>query len=132
MSLDSSYTAHDEIGNLSKGVNAMLARIDEQFQSLQQADKQRRELLTHLSHDLRTPLSSLHGFLEVINKPNSHLNEPEQRHYLNLAMDNCQQLKLTQGYSRNLRFYRDGRHRKIRAGAYKLNRKCHSAHTKWR
>jgi len=93
MSLDSSYTADDEIGNLSKGVNAMLARIDEQFQSLQHADRQRRELLTHLSHDLRTPLSSLHGFLEVINKPDSQLNEPEQRHYLNLAMDNCQQLK---------------------------------------
>ncbi len=94
MSLNSSYIANNEIGYLSKGINAMLARIDEQFQSLQQADKQRRELLTHLSHDLRTPLSSLHGFLEVINKPHSHLNEQERRHYLNLAMDNCQQLKL--------------------------------------
>jgi len=93
MSLRPSYTGNNKIGNLSKGVHAMLSRIDEQFQSLQHADKQRRELLTHLSHDLRTPLSSLHGFIEVINKPNSHLSEQEQQHYLNLAMDNCQQLK---------------------------------------
>ena len=60
---------------------------------MQQIDKQRRELLTHLSHDLRTPLASLHGFLEVI-KPHPHLSEHEQQRYLSLAMDNCQQLKL--------------------------------------
>jgi len=88
------YSGNNEIGNLSKGVHGMLSRIDDQLKSLQQADKQRRELLTHLSHDLRTPLASLHGFIEVIKKPKSHLNEHEKQHYLSLAMDNCQQLKL--------------------------------------
>lgn len=94
MALSPSYMGNNEIGNLSKGIYGMLSRIDEQFKSLQQIDKQRRELLTHLSHDLRTPLASLYGFLEVIKKPHPHLSEHEQQRYLSLAMDNCQQLKL--------------------------------------
>ncbi|WP_259366587.1 MULTISPECIES: histidine kinase dimerization/phospho-acceptor domain-containing protein [unclassified Colwellia] len=33
---------------------------------LQQHDEQRRELLADISHDLRTPLSSLQGYIETL------------------------------------------------------------------
>lgn len=84
---------NNEIDNLGRGIQAMLTRIDEQFNALEQSDKQRRELLTHLSHDLRTPLASLQGFLEVLSQPHRQLSVQEQQHYLAVSSDNCQQLK---------------------------------------
>lgn len=91
--LSSYANKSNEIDNLGRGIQAMLTRIDEQFKALQQSDKQRRELLTHLSHDLRTPLASLQGFLEVLSHPHRQLNAQEQQHYLAVSNDNCQQLK---------------------------------------
>ncbi|KPH62931.1 sensor histidine kinase [Pseudoalteromonas porphyrae] len=84
---------NNEVDNLGRGIQAMLTRIDEQFKALEQSDKQRRELLTHLSHDLRTPLASLQGFLEVLNQPHRQLSTQERQHYLDVSSDNCQQLK---------------------------------------
>jgi len=52
----------NEVHSLGRNIQAMVTRIDEQFKALEQSDKQRKELLTHLSHDLRTPLASLQGF----------------------------------------------------------------------
>ncbi|TMN71808.1 two-component sensor histidine kinase [Pseudoalteromonas sp. S1727] len=91
----SSYSnKNNEVDSLGRSIQAMLTRIDEQFKALAQSDKQRRELLTHLSHDLRTPLASVQGFLEVLSQPHRQLSEQERQHYLSVSSDNCQQLKL--------------------------------------
>ena len=83
----------NEVHSLSRTIQAMLTRINEQFKALEQGDKQRKELLTHLSHDLRTPLASLQGFLEVLNQSGGKLNAQEQQEYLQVSLNNCGQLK---------------------------------------
>ena len=83
----------NEVHSLGRNIQAMVTRIDEQFKALEQSDKQRKELLTHLSHDLRTPLASLQGFLEVLNQSGSQLSAQEQREYLHVSLNNCAQLK---------------------------------------
>ena len=83
----------NEVHSLGRNIQAMVTRIDEQFKALEQSDKQRKELLTHLSHDLRTPLASLQGFLEVLNQSGSQLNAKEQQEYLHVSLNNCAQLK---------------------------------------
>lgn len=83
----------NEVHSLGRNIQAMVTRIDEQFKALEQGDKQRKELLTHLSHDLRTPLASLQGFLEVLNQSGSQLSAQEQQEYLHVSLNNCAQLK---------------------------------------
>lgn len=83
----------NEVHSLSRTIRAMLTRINEQFKALEQGDKQRKELLTHLSHDLRTPLASLQGFLEVLNQSGDKLSAQEQQEYLQVSLNNCGQLK---------------------------------------
>jgi signal transduction histidine kinase len=50
-------TAQDEVGSLARSFNAMAARID-------QAERQRRELVANVSHELRTPVAALRARLE--------------------------------------------------------------------
>jgi signal transduction histidine kinase len=83
----------NEVHSLSRTIQAMLTRINEQFKALEQGDKQRKELLTHLSNDLRTPLASLQGFLEVLNQSGDKLSAQEQQEYLQVSLNNCGQLK---------------------------------------
>lgn len=84
----------NEVHSLGRSIQAMLTRINEQFKALEEGDKQRKELLTHLSHDLRTPLASLQGFLEVLNQSGEQLSQKEQQEYLQVSLNNCGQLKL--------------------------------------
>jgi signal transduction histidine kinase len=55
----------DEIGVLRSAVHTMRQRIAQQFQRLEDGDRQRRELVSNISHDLRTPLSSIQGYVET-------------------------------------------------------------------
>ena len=63
----------------------MAERITEQWRALMGKDKQRRELFANVSHDLRTPLTSLHGFLETL-AAKRDLTDAERQRYLEIAL----------------------------------------------
>lgn len=56
----------DEIAQLNATTTVMRERIEQQFAGLQEADRIRRELVGTISHDLRTPLSNLQGYVESV------------------------------------------------------------------
>lgn len=82
----------DEIDRLSASVNAMAERIARQVRHLQEVDSQRRELVANVSHDLRTPLASLQGYLETLRLKAAELDESERRRYLEVAHRHCRHL----------------------------------------
>ena len=82
-----------EVDALTMAFNKMTIQINQQFDKLKTVDADRRELLTHLSHDLRTPLASLQGFLETITIQKNDLSEKDREAYLNRCLRNARQLK---------------------------------------
>ena len=63
---------------LGNSLNTIVGLIHQQINLLEQNDNQRRELLTHLSHDLRAPLASLQGYLEILTLKTSELDTKQQ------------------------------------------------------
>lgn len=82
----------DEIAVLATAFRQMQARIGEQWRVLTRQDQERRELVANISHDLRTPLSSLHGYLETLLLKDAVLEPPERRRYLGIALEQSRQV----------------------------------------
>lgn len=79
--------SRDEIAVLDAAYRQMVLRISEQWEALTRQDQERRELIANISHDLRTPLSSLHGYLETMLLKDASLEPAERRRYLGIALD---------------------------------------------
>lgn len=84
--------ARDEVDLLSNTYDQMAAKIAQQFQLLRESDEVRRELISNVSHDLRTPLATIQGYLETLLIKNAQLNEAERLEYLNTAMKSSRRL----------------------------------------
>ena len=82
----------DEIGKLTDTFNRMADRILGQMTALQKTDAMRRELVANISHDLRTPLASLQGYLETLHLKGEQLAPEEQKGYLEIALKQTEQL----------------------------------------
>ena len=82
----------DEIEVLSHAFQLMRDRIQEQFDQLAENDRLRRELVSNVSHDLRTPLASMQGYLETLLIKSDSLDPGKQKQYLEVAHRQSKQL----------------------------------------
>ena len=71
----------------------MAEQINNQLSQLTENDRMRRELLAHLSHDLRTPLATMQGYIETLIIKTDSLTEIEREQYLATVQRNIGQLK---------------------------------------
>ncbi len=78
---------NDEIVVLERAFRQMVERLGTQWRTLTRQDQERRELIANISHDLRTPLSSLHGYLETLSLKDATLTPDERKRYLGIALD---------------------------------------------
>lgn len=76
----------DEIGRLSRAFANMTDRLAAQMKELQRQDDLRRELVANISHDLRTPLTSMQNYLETLARMGESLSALERQHYLEVAV----------------------------------------------
>ncbi len=83
---DASDRNGDEIAVLRRSFVQMGKRISDQWRELTRQDQQRRDLVANISHDLRTPLTSLHGYLETLRLKDQSLDPDERRRYLDIAL----------------------------------------------
>ena len=82
----------DEIKNLAENINNMAAEIQSRIEAERRAEKTKSELITNVSHDLRTPLTSVMGYIGLI-KDGKYEDESMMKEYLNIAFNKSNQLK---------------------------------------
>ncbi|MEZ5542349.1 MAG: ATP-binding protein [Pseudomonadota bacterium] len=82
----------DELNRLSRRFRRMAERIIAQVGTLKQTDALRRELVANVSHDLRTPIASLQGYLETLLMKADTLTDGERDQYLQIALRHSRQL----------------------------------------
>ncbi|MCG8519282.1 sensor histidine kinase [Marinobacter sp. CA1] len=76
----------DEIDYLGVAFDRMAERIASQIDQLQEKDALRRRLVAQVSHDLRTPLASMQGYVESLRMKRQSLSEQEQEQFLDIAL----------------------------------------------
>lgn len=76
----------DEIGRLSLAFEHLTGSVTAQRAELQRQDGLRRALVANVSHDLRTPLSSMQNYLETLVSRGDELSADDRRQYLDVAM----------------------------------------------
>jgi signal transduction histidine kinase len=83
---------HDEVDELRVTFDHMATRIEEQIVKLEDQDRFRREMVANVSHDLRTPLTHLHGYLETLILKDDSLGPEERLEYLEIALQHAKRL----------------------------------------
>ncbi|MDQ0087732.1 signal transduction histidine kinase [Paenibacillus anaericanus] len=82
----------DELGAVAQNVNHMAEQLQKQVERERQLESSKMELITNVSHDLRTPLTSIIGYLDLLKKQ-AFQDENERERYINNAFNKTQQLK---------------------------------------
>ncbi len=82
----------DEIDYLTQTFQEMAGRIHSQMEALRESDQIRRELMANVSHDLRTPLATLQGYIETLLIKSNETPAQEQKKYLEIAIQHCRRL----------------------------------------
>ncbi len=83
---------HDEIAQLNQVFGAMSELIHEQIERLGEIDRVRRELISNVSHDLRTPIASMQGYLETLMIKQDKLSPLQREEYTAIAHKHGQHL----------------------------------------
>lgn len=78
----------DELAQLGQTFNEMAKSIEEGIEKLKESDHQRSQLIANISHDLRSPLTSIRGHLETLLLEEKHISEAEKREYVEITLRN--------------------------------------------
>ncbi|TAA45800.1 HAMP domain-containing histidine kinase [Corallincola luteus] len=80
-----------EVVSLNQGFDVMAGHIEHQLEQIKTTEQLRRELISHVSHDFRTPLASLQGYLETWLLQSAEQRQPQ---LIEVALKNARQLNL--------------------------------------
>lgn len=81
-----------ELGQLAATFNTMADTMLSNIEDLKQVDNLRRDLIANVSHDLRTPLSVIHGFVETIMLKEESLSPEKKSEYMEIVLNNTNKL----------------------------------------
>lgn len=83
-------TRNPHARRLAGTLNAQLKELRRQRQQYENGDRELKEAVTNVSHDLRTPLTAICGYLELLNRAEK---TPGQTRYLALIAERAEAMK---------------------------------------
>lgn len=84
--------SHDELSILAREVDILRTTLDSNYQNESKIKEAHQELITSLSHDLRTPLTTLRGYLDILSL-HCYKDEKQMDHYLKGCIEKTEQIK---------------------------------------
>lgn len=82
----------DELSQLAMNINYMSQELEQKFIHERQIEKEKNELITNISHDLRTPLTSIIGYLKLL-KDGQYTHKEQLQEYLETIYSKSLRLK---------------------------------------
>lgn len=82
----------DELGDIAMRVNGMQEQLHELMDSEREALQTNKDLITCVAHDLRTPVTSIMGYLELAMDTEHHRVEERQK-YASIALKKAERLE---------------------------------------
>jgi signal transduction histidine kinase len=92
LSYNISVKGNDELASLAQSINEMKKSFIDQLENANRAKIVNNELITALSHDLRTPLTALIGYLDII-KYQKYKTEENLKRYIHNSREKASQIK---------------------------------------
>jgi len=91
--------SNDEIGELACSINQMAASIETQIRTIEATSEERQFLLAALSHEMRTPITTITGYSHALLK--AKLTESQRQEAVEYIDSECRRLeRLTTSLSR--------------------------------
>lgn len=72
----------DEIARVAGAFNRMAAELAARDEALRMSDRLRRQMLADVSHELKTPLTAMRGYVETMRMPEIALDHDRRARYL--------------------------------------------------
>jgi signal transduction histidine kinase len=81
-----------DLAPLADTFNSMADTILANIERMKSIETLRRELIANVSHDLRTPLAIMQGYVETLILKEEQLNREDRRRYLDILLDSAEKL----------------------------------------
>ncbi|MFC2094013.1 ATP-binding protein [Bacteroidota bacterium] len=83
----------DELGEFADSFNEMADTIVSDIEEMKTMDNLRRELVANVSHDLRTPLATIQGYIETILMKADSISDEDKKKYMQTIFSSTERLK---------------------------------------
>ncbi|MCI8484397.1 MAG: HAMP domain-containing histidine kinase [Lachnospiraceae bacterium] len=81
----------DEIGVLAENLDQMRLTLEQNIRREQEGKKANRDLISSISHDLRTPLTTLYGYLEIVEQ--KKCSQQKQEEYIRRCIEKVEEIR---------------------------------------
>lgn len=86
------FQLNGDLGSIVDSINGLVTSTREAIQDERRIKQSKDELITNISHDIRTPLTSIIGYLQlIVNQPTA--SRDDIIHYADIAYNKSKQLK---------------------------------------
>jgi signal transduction histidine kinase len=83
----------DEFSAMAENLNKMAEDIRNLMDKEREAERTKNELITNVAHDLRTPLTSIIGYLELLSNKTAPLSDEMRQKYIDIAYSKAKRLE---------------------------------------